>query len=751
VKLLDELNPEQREAVTQTDGPLLILAGAGSGKTRVLTHRVAYLLRQGVPGANILAVTFTNKAAAEMKERILRLVGSRAYDSWIGTFHATCARLLRQEGEAIGLHRDFVVFDDTDQLAVIRECLAELNIADDRFKPRPVLSAISRAKEELIGPVEYRGKFHGMFEDVVARVYPVYQQKLAASRAVDFDDLIGFAVRLLREQPSIREYYADKFRYILIDEYQDVNRAQYVLVKLLAEKHRNLCVVGDDDQSVYKFRGADVRLILAFEEDYPDAKVIKLERNYRSTQTILDAAYHVVRHNRGRKEKRLWTDREGGAPITFHEATDEQDEASYVARVIQSTVDGGSAYGDVAILYRTNAQSRVLEELLLRYRMPHRVVGSHRFYDRREVKDILAYLRLVANPHDAVSLRRVINAPPRGIGAVTLERLDGYARTNEVSLFDALKAADRIEGVTARARAAIRQLVEILDTVALYRDSLSVTALVSEILDRTGYIRELKSEGTLEAHDREQNVQELLTVTKEFDSSADEKSLTVFLEHVALMSDVDTYQQSDSAVTLMTLHAAKGLEFRYVFLVGMEEGIFPHSRALYEEQELEEERRLCYVGITRAKEQLTLTSAARRTLYGSVQVNRPSRFLGEIPEELFGDALPGARRRDPRVADTRWGEDDDGSRVIGGRRDRPSSLAGLDVNQLVDVLKSRSGGGAGGAASAFQAGDRVRHTAFGEGIVTRSRGAGEEEQVTVIFPVHGEKTLLAGMARLQKL
>jgi DNA helicase II / ATP-dependent DNA helicase PcrA len=754
VNLLDELNPEQREAVTHTEGPLLILAGAGSGKTRVLTHRVAYLLRQGVPGANILAVTFTNKAAAEMKERILRLVGSRAYESWIGTFHATCARLLRQEGEAIGLHRDFVVFDDTDQLAVIRECLAALDIADDRFKPRPVLSAISRAKEELIGPEEYRRKFHGLFEDVVARVFPLYQEKLAASRAVDFDDLIAFAVRLLREHPSVREYYADKFRYILIDEYQDVNRAQYVLVKLLAEKHRNLCVVGDDDQSVYKFRGADVRLILAFEEDYPDAKVIKLERNYRSTQTILDAAYHVVRHNRGRKEKRLWTDRDGGTPILFHEATDEHDEASFVARAIQAAVDRGSLYGDFAILYRTNAQSRVLEELLLRYRMPHRVVGSHRFYDRREVKDILAYLRLVANPHDAVSLRRVINSPPRSIGAVTMQRLEAYAQAEEVSLFDALKAADQIEGITARARAAIRQFVEILELLALYRDSLSVTALVSEVLDRTGYIRELKSEGTLEAHDREQNVQELISVTKEFDSSAEEKTLSAFLEHVALMSDVDTYQQSESTVTLMTLHAAKGLEFPGVFLVGMEEGIFPHSRALYEEQELEEERRLCYVGITRAKEQLTLTSAARRTLFGSVQVNRPSRFLGEIPEELFGDALPSARRRDPRVADTRWGDEDDGP-VIGGqrspasRREGSSSIRSLDVNQLVDALKTR--GSAARPAGAFQAGDRVRHDRFGDGIVTRSRGAGEEEQVTVIFPGHGEKTLLAGIARLQKL
>jgi DNA helicase-2/ATP-dependent DNA helicase PcrA len=736
--LLDSLNPEQRAAVTHTEGPVLILAGAGSGKTRTLTHRVAYLLQQGVPGSRILAVTFTNKAAGEMKERIRRLLEDRAQPSWVGTFHAICARLLRVEGEAIGLPREFVVFDDSDQLALVRECLADLGVADEEYKPRPVLSAISRAKEELIGPEAYRGR--GPFEEVVGEVYPLYQRKLEASHAADFDDLIRLSVRLFREREEVRSAYAERFRYLMIDEYQDVNRAQYVLVQLLAEAHRNLCVVGDDDQSVYRFRGADVRLILAFEQDYPDARVIKLERNYRSTQTILDAAYHVVRLNRGRKEKRLWTEREGGEPILWHEAVDEHDEADWVAREIHSAANDGSAYGDLAVLYRTNAQSRVLEEALLRRRIPHRIVGGVRFYERKEIKDLVAYLRLVSNPNDSVSLRRIINAPPRGIGSVTIERLEAHGREAEVSLFESLRAVDSIPGVTTRARTAARQLVELLDLLTHYRNSLSVTALLNEVIDRTGYLRELKNEGTLEAQARTENVQELLTVTKEWDSGSEEHTLSGFLEHLALMSDVDTYEPSESAVTLMTLHAAKGLEFGRVFIVGMEEGIFPHSRSQFDEEELEEERRLCYVGLTRAKDRLTLTSASRRTLFGAVQRNLPSRFLREIPEELFLGGAPKAGAA--RDRDLEWGDDDFGPVIGSGRvtgRGRP-----LDVGALVEAAKKKPAG-------AFRPGDRVRHATFGEGIVTRSRGGGEDEQVSVIFPGQGEKTLLAAIARLEKL
>jgi DNA helicase-2/ATP-dependent DNA helicase PcrA len=741
--LLETLNPEQRAAVCHIEGPLLILAGAGSGKTRTLTHRVAYLIQQGVPGSRILAVTFTNKAAGEMKERIRRLLEDRAQPSWIGTFHAVCSRLLRVEGDAIGLAREFVVFDDSDQLSLVRECLADLGVADDAYKPRPVLSAISRAKEELIGPDAYLGR--GRFEEVVAQVYPLYQRKLEASRAVDFDDLIRLTVRLFREHEDVRAAYAERFRYLMIDEYQDVNRAQYALVRLLSEPHRNLCVVGDDDQSVYRFRGADVRLILAFERDFPEARVIKLERNYRSTQTILDAAFHVVRQNRGRREKRLWTDREGGEPIFWHEAVDEHDEADWIGQQILSAVNDGADHGEIAILYRTNAQSRVLEDSLLRRRIPHRIVGGVRFYERKEIKDLVAYLRLVLNPHDSVSLRRIINAPPRGIGSVTIERLETHGRENDLSLLESLRAAESIPGLTARARAAARQLVELLDLLSHYRNSLSVTALLNEVIDRTGYLRELKNEGTLEAQARTENVQELLTVTKEWVIGGDEPTLSGFLEHLALMSDIDTYEPSESAVTLMTLHAAKGLEFARVFIVGMEEGIFPHSRSQYDEEELEEERRLCYVGLTRAKDRLTLTSASRRTLFGAVQRNMPSRFLQEIPEELFLGGSPVSRSR--RDRDTEWDEPKDpvaGAEgpVIGSGRGAP--LRPLDVGALVDAVKKKPAG-------LFRPGDRVRHATFGDGIVTRSRGGGDEEQVSVLFPGQGEKTLLAAIARLEKL
>jgi DNA helicase-2/ATP-dependent DNA helicase PcrA len=738
--LLEALNPEQRAAVTHAEGPLLILAGAGSGKTRTLTHRVAYLLQQGVPGSRILAVTFTNKAAGEMKERIRRLLEDRAQPSWIGTFHAVCARLLRVEGEAVGLPREFVVFDDADQLALVRECLADLGVADEEYKPRPVLAAISRAKEDLVGPQGYRG--HGPFEEVVGQVYALYQRKLEASRAVDFDDLIRLTVELFRTREEVRSAYAERFQYLLIDEYQDVNHAQYALVRLLAEPHRNLCVVGDDDQSVYRFRGADVRLILAFEQDFPEARIIKLERNYRSTQVILDAAYHVVRQNRGRKEKRLWTEREGGDPILWHEATDEHDEADWVARELHGAANDGAVYGDFAILYRTNAQSRVLEESLLRRRIPHRIVGGVRFYERKEIKDLVAYLRLVLNPQDSVSLRRVINAPARGIGSVTIERLETYARESDGSFFTALKAADAIPGLTSRARAAARQLVELLELLTHYRNSLSVTALLNEVIDRTGYLKELKNEGTLEAQARTENVQELLTVTKEWDSGSDERTLSGFLEHLALMSDVDTYEQSESAVTLMTLHAAKGLEFARVFIVGMEEGIFPHSRSQFDEEELEEERRLCYVGLTRAKDRLTLTSAARRTLFGASQRNMPSRFLREIPEELYLGAAPASRSR--RDRDTEWGEEPEDGPVVGRRGAAAARGRPLDVGALVEAVKRKPVG-------TYRPGDRVRHATFGDGIVTRSRGEGEDEQVSVLFPGQGEKTLLAALARLDKL
>ncbi len=741
-QLLDTLNPVQRQAVLHTDGPLLILAGAGSGKTRVLTHRVAHLLAQGVPGSRILAVTFTNKAANEMKERIRRLVGHGAHDSWIGTFHATCARLLRHDGAAIGLDPNFVVFDDSDQVALAKECLAELDISDEEYKPRVVLSAISRAKEQLLDPDAYRRTQSGAFEEVVGRVYRLYQAKLAANRALDFDDLIGLSVKLLRDDATACDYYQDKFQYVLVDEYQDINYAQYELVTGIAKKHNNLCCVGDDDQSVYSWRGADVRFILAFERDYPDAVVIKLEQNYRSTRTILDAAYQVVKHNVGRTDKKLWTENAGGEPINVYEAVSEQDEADYVATTIDRAVkEQGQSYDDYAILYRTNAQSRIFEEMLLRRRIPYKLVGGPRFYERREVKDLLAYLRLILNPFDNISLRRVINSPARGVGQVSMQRLDEFATSRQLSLFETLERVDEVPSLTPRVRAGSLRFVEIIHLMQQYHASLSVTAVVQELIDRTGYIKELQNEKTIEAQARIENLEEFTTVTKEFDRNAEEPTLRMFLEHVALMSDVDTYQEGADAVTMMTLHAAKGLEFPSVFLAGLEEGIFPHSRSLYDAKALEEERRLCYVGITRAKRELTVTYASRRTLWGSVQLNQPSRFLTEIPEELYRNGPPARvaagptsdARRPGSMAARRRDEGDEGS-----------SVRDLDVQGLVNTLKARQAG-------RYQSGDKVRHPTLGDGIVVKSSGAGDQEQVSVLFPGQGEKKFLASLARLDKL
>jgi DNA helicase II / ATP-dependent DNA helicase PcrA len=748
-QLLDSLNPVQQEAVRHVDGPLLILAGAGSGKTRVLTHRVAYLLEQGVSGSRILAVTFTNKAAKEMKDRIRRLVGAHAFDCWIGTFHATCARILRHDGAAIGLDPNFVVFDDSDQVAVTKECLAELDISDEEYKPRAILGAISRAKEQLLDPDAYRRTESGAFEEVVGRVYRRYQEKLAANRALDFDDLIAQTVRLLQKDAAARDYYQEKFQYVLVDEYQDINFAQYEMIREIVKKYKNICCVGDDDQSVYSWRGSDVRFILAFERDYPDAVVLKLEQNYRSTQTILDAAYQVVRHNLGRTEKKLWTEKPSGEPIDIYEAVSEQDEADYVATTIDRAVkEADGSYDDFAILYRTNAQSRVFEEMLLRRRVPYKLVGGPRFYERREVKDLLAYLRLLLNPFDAISLRRVINSPPRGIGQVSMQRLDEFAASRQMPLFEALERVDEVPALTPRVRAAAQQFVKIIRLLQPYQSSLSVTAISQELIDQTGYIKELQKEKTIEAQARIENLEEFTTVTREFDQSAEERTLQAFLEHVALMSDVDTYQEGAEAVTMMTLHAAKGLEFPAVFLVGLEEGIFPHSRSLYDAKALEEERRLCYVGITRAQRELTMTYASRRTLWGNVQLNQPSRFLREIPDELFRNGPPARVSAKQSPASGGWtarrGRSDTLHRTPNTEHpEAGSSLRDLDVQGLVNNLKTRQAG-------RFRSGERVRHPTLGEGIVVKSNGTGDQEQVSVLFAGHGEKKFLASLARLDK-
>jgi len=1111
--LLAKLNPVQREAVQHTDGPLLIFAGAGSGKTRVLTHRVAYLLAEkGVSPYQILAVTFTNKAAQEMRERIVHLVGEESRSIWIGTFHATCARILRESGDKIGLDRDFLIYDDGDQMTLVRECLAQLNLDDEKFAPRAVLSLISRAKERLITPEDYPNHYRGFFEDICGKVYELYRKKLRQNRALDFDDLLMMAVRLFEQRPDVLERYQNRFRYILVDEYQDVNYAQYVLLKRLAEKHRNLCVVGDDDQcvpagtqiqtsegpqpveclregstvrgaagwgevasdavnaitsrhyqgklihirtdagyelaatpnhllfariepqsglyyvylmyrrgcgyrigttqgvrsrkasdqtvsdltirahhevadkiwilktcsssaeagfyeqlfafqygipttvfpvrgrrmamtserverlyqeidtesralrlmqdlllceeyphhlpravirgdsarkivyfsmfgdhrthiirpwhahrihlvssdpnlrrkvdavyntrngrgptwrteiscknydealdlakrlmgmddlelvcrsrlteeqfyrfmpashvhvgmkvpvhqegriveatvtdvewkdyagavfdlsvsnlrnylanglvvhnSIYGWRGADVGLILQFEKDYPETRVIKLEQNYRSTKTILEAAYGVVSNNRSRKDKRLWTENEEGRLLHRYEAENEQEEAVFVVQTIRRAVASGERrLGDFAILYRTNAQSRVFEEVFRNFSTPYKIVGGVRFYERKEVKDILAYLRVIHNPLDSVSLRRIINVPTRGIGATTLAALEAQAEQYECPLWDIVQEAHRVESLLPRARNAVVHFASLLLELRALRDKSSVTDLVQAVLDRTGYLQALEADRSIESQTRADNVKELRTVTTEFDATAEDRSLSAFLEQVSLVSDLDNLDAGADAVTMMTLHSAKGLEFPVVFLAGLEEGVFPHLRSMDSDRELEEERRLCYVGITRAKEEVYLSHAYRRTLSGSISYNPPSRFLQEIPDHLYRrPAVSGfAPVSDMALlSPPRSGESGRGAGGEGGRSEgTPVRKMWVSAPETPKQEKARASG-----ANDFRPGQKVQHETFGIGIVVSVKSEGSDVQLSVAFPQAGVKKLLQSFAKLKKV
>ena len=749
--LLASLNPSQREAVTHTDGPLLIFAGAGSGKTRVLTHRIAFLVaHRRVWPRNILAVTFTNKAANEMRDRLAQLVGGPAgKEMWVGTFHAICARLLRERGQAIGLERNFVVYDDGDQLTLIKECLHQLNLDDRQYTPRAVLSLISKAKEKLILPDQFANHFSGLFENVAGRIYTLYQEKLKLNRALDFDDLIMYAVRLLQEREDAREYYQNKFRYVMVDEYQDVNHAQYMLAKMLSGKHRNLCVVGDEDQGIYSWRGADIQIILNFETDNPEAKIIKLEQNYRSTQNILDAAYNVIRNNRGRKEKRLWTENIAGEEISLFEAMNEQEEGVFLATTIQNEVKNKSRrLADFAVLYRTNAQSRVLEEVFINYKIPYKIVGGLKFYERREVKDLLCYLRLVFNPVDSVSLRRTLNVPARGIGSGTLLKIEEQAMLRQSTLWDmvTLAAAGGVDGIRGSTRKSIESFTALIAHLHGKLGELSVTQVLTEIIENTGYVKELEKERTVEAQTRVENIKELLTVTQQFEATTEDPTLSAFLEQTALIADIDSLEDAADYVVLMTLHSAKGLEFPVVFVSGLEEGVFPHSRSMQSDREMEEERRLAYVGITRAREELFLTFAARRTIYGSTQVSQISRFVREIPDELFKLASsgkkPAALGSGGRVL-SRWTRDEY-SQVS----DDPwkNAQAGSKAAQrAVTPLPAKPEG------ETFKIGQKVKHAVFGTGTVLGTVGSGDDAQVTVAFPNVGVKKLVAGYARLEKL
>jgi len=635
--LLDNLNKQQREAVVNTEGPLLILAGAGSGKTRVLTHRIAYRINEkNVHPSNILAITFTNKAAREMKERVQKLLEG-SYDMWVSTFHSACARILRMEIEKLsGYKKNFIIFDADDQQKLIKECLKELNYNEKNFPPKEMLSAISKAKDQLMTPGKFMDRYGRDFRlKKVADIYALYQKKLMANNALDFDDILFKTVELFEYNPDVLQRYQQKFKYIMVDEYQDTNYCQYMLVNLLAKSHRNLCVVGDDDQSIYSWRGADIGNILNFEKDFPDAKVIKLEQNYRSTQTILDAANCVISNNFGRKKKRLWTDNGEGKSIVYYKAMDERDEADFIiGEIDRLAFQEQRSLNSFAILYRTNAQSRVLEEMCMARGIPYKIVGGFRFYDRMEVKDIIAYLRVIQDPEGDLSLKRIINVPKRGIGKSTLDTLENYARQNGISLYEALLFVDNIEGIGKKAQSSIKEFVRLIAELMDIAEKESASEVISQVILKSGYLEELEK-GDDEDQERGKNIKELISAALEYEEKNEDNSLTGFLENMALMSDIDGLDEEREGITMMTLHSAKGLEFPVVFICGLEEGLFPTQRAFFEEHQLEEERRLMYVGVTRAKERLYLTSAFQRTLYGNTSYTIESRFLREIPKDLM--------------------------------------------------------------------------------------------------------------------
>ena len=716
--LLAGLNEAQRTAVETVEGPVLCVAGAGSGKTRVLTHRVAHLIKDhDVSPWSILAITFTNKAANEMKERVGELLGDRMRSGmWITTFHKSCVRILRSEVGRLGWTGQFTIYDAQDAQRVIAGVMSDLGIDDKRLTPRGVSHAISRAKDELIDHETYKSEARGYPETVIGQVYAAYQQQLQSNNAFDFDDLIVKTVELLQLFPDVLDEYQSRFRYLLVDEYQDTNRAQYHLVNMLAAKHRNIMVVGDGDQGVYGWRGATIRNILDFEEDFPDATIIPLTRNYRSSATILEAANAVIRHNLDRKPKDLWTDRGPGDSIVIYHADDEHDEAAYVAEQVKAHRAESRSYDEVAVLYRTNAQSRVLEEVFVRVGLPYKVVGGVRFYERREIKDILSYLRVLVNPNDDVATERVINVPKRGVGKKSMAALDAWATKQHMSLLEACREADRVPRMSGRAVGGVQGFLEVVDELreAVHAQR-PVADLVALAWDRSGYMAELEAEDSVEAEGRIENLLELRSVAAELDERGDVaaggQALAAFLESTTLVSDQDELdRQGEGQVTLMTLHAAKGLEYPTVFLVGMEDGVFPHSRTLSEPDELEEERRLAYVGITRAEERLYLTHADHRVLWGGSSYNPPSRFLAEIPSELV------------RERSSRGGSSP-------ARRVRDAEVLRLDEEE-------------------FRVGDRVIHPKFGTGVISELGGEGEKAEALVHFDDHGAKQLMLAYAPL---
>ena len=738
---LDTLNPMQREAAVHTEGPLLILAGAGSGKTRVLTHRIAYLMEEkGVNPWNILAITFTNKAASEMRERVNKIAGMGAESVWVSTFHSACVRILRRHIEVLGFGSNFTIYDADDQKTVMKEIFRKFDINTKIYKERGVLAEISHAKDELITPEEMELNAGGDPDArKIAGMYKEYQSILRGNNALDFDDLIVKTVELFQHNPDILDYYQERFKYIMVDEYQDTNTAQFKFVSLLAEKYKNLCVVGDDDQSIYKFRGANIQNILGFEKTFPDATVIKLEQNYRSTQNILNAANTVIAHNKGRKEKKLWTANGEGDKVRVRSFMSAYDEAEIIVGEIAAKVRNQDAqYGDFAVLYRTNAQSRIFEEKFLMANIPYKIIGGVNFYARKEIKDLLAYLKTIDNARDDIAVRRILNVPKRGIGATTINRVQEYATEQNVSFYEALSEISKIPG-GGRAAAKIESFVTLIRTLRTQEDYFSVQELLQEVIDRTGYVKELEAEGTEEARARIENIDELINKAASYEEDAQEPSLEGFLSEVALVADIDSMDDDAGRVILMTLHSAKGLEFPQVYLTGMEDGLFPSYMSVDSEDPdaLEEERRLCYVGITRAMQDLTLTHAKKRMTHGETHYNRPSRFLNELPEEL----LKKEKREEPK-------EQEPKPRVQTSFMQAKSIFQTKAYDSVFDLKKGMP---EKAGSLDYAVGDTVRHIKFGVGIVEKIEDGGRDYEVTVNFEKCGVKKMFAAFAKLKKL
>ena len=768
MSIYDKLNEPQREAVYHTDGPLLILAGAGSGKTRVLTHRIAYLIgERGVDAWNILAITFTNKAAEEMRQRVDNLVGFGAKSVWVSTFHSACVRILRRFIDRLGYENHFTIYDTDDQKTLIKEVCRKVDVDTKVFKERSLLSAISSAKNEMILPDEFELNAGGDFAKMkIAKVYREYEAQMRANNALDFDDLLVKTVQLLQTQPDVLESYQERFRYIMVDEYQDTNTVQFQLVSLLAGKYKNLCVVGDDDQSIYKFRGANIWNILDFEHEFPDAKVIKLEQNYRSTGNILNAANSVIANNRGRKEKSLWTENGEGELIRLRQFDTAFDEADFIGEDIKSAVRQGGSYNDSAVLYRTNAQSRLLEEKFIAMNIPYKIVGGVNFYARREIKDLLAYLKTIDNGRDDVAVRRIINVPKRGIGLTTINRIQESATERGIGFYEALLAPGLIAGVgrSATKLDSFAALIEYFKTLA---EEMNITDLLQEVIEKTGYIESLENEDKEEAKTRKENIDELISKAATYEESCQDKdekaTLSGFLEEVALVADIDSLDEDQEYVVLMTLHSAKGLEFPRVYLAGMEDGLFPGYMSINagDREELEEERRLCYVGITRAEQELTLTSARRRMVHGETQYNPMSRFVKEIPRELLDTGnkkftqeteMPAQQNTYARAREAFRAQAFAGA--LGGMTPAKNQGVGkpLTGSQALASLQKGSQLAAGGNGPlGYEVGDRVRHVKFGEGTVTDIKEGGRDHEVTIEFDSVGTRRMFAKFAKLVKV